>query len=173
MKTKKLIIALSILLVVVLYIGLYSNGNMGVSRNRLEKDARKSQEIDATWLVTKDVTDKMGALLFYNKELNQHTFSVYLKRDGFSYGYFFGEGGSLSSSGSEVQGFSYQDKGMALISMNTKNVEEITLNDGQNIERIKINPLEPFAIIIPHNVDVVQLYDSNGKSISIDNIWAY
>lgn len=173
MKTKKPIIILSILFIVVLYVTLWSKGNIGVSKNRLEKNARESQKIDETWLVTKDVTDEMGALLFYNKGLNEHTFSVYLNRDGFSYGYFFREGGSLSSIGSGVQGFSYQDKGMALLSMNTKNVAEIKMDDGQNIEIIKIDPLEPFAIIIPHNIDVVQLYDSNGESISIDNISVY
>ena len=173
MKTKKSIIILSILLIGMLYAGLWSNGSIGVSKNRLEKSARESQKIDETWLVTKDATGEMGALLFYNKGLNDYTFSVYVNRDGFSYGYFFRVGGSSSSIGSGVQGFSYQDKDMALISMNTKKVAEIKMDDGQNIKIIKIDPLKPFAIIIPHNVDKVQLYDSNGKSISIDNISSF
>lgn len=173
MKTKKSLIIVSIVAIVVICVAIFGNGAIGVSRNKLEKDAREGQKINENWLITKDVTDEMGALLFYDKELNKHTFSLYLNRDVFSYGYFFREGGSLSSVGSGVQGFSYQDKGMALLSMNTKNVAEIKMDNGQNVERIKIDPLEPFAIIIPSNIVVVTLYNSNGESISIDNISGY
>lgn len=162
----------SAVILALICIAVLGSGVIGVLRSKIEEDTRQSQRIDASWLVAKDVTDEMAALLFYNKELNQHTFSIYLNNDGFSYGYFFREGGSLGSIDSGIQGFSYQNKGLALLSMNSKQVTKIEMHRGQNVEVIIINPLEPFAIIIPSNVDTVTLYNSNGEDVSIDNISA-
>ncbi|SBW02832.1 conserved exported hypothetical protein [uncultured Eubacteriales bacterium] len=170
MKNERSLVVVLAALLVLICIAVFGSGVIGVSRSNIEENARQSQRIDASWLVAKDVTDEAAALLFYNKELNQHTFSIYLNNDGFSYGYFFREGGSLGSIDSGIQGFSYQSNGLVLLSMNAKNVEKIQMNNGKNIEIITINPLEPFAIIIPSNIDTVTLYNSNGENISIDNI---
>lgn len=112
----------------------------------------------------------MGAVLFYDSDLDNYTFSIYLNTNGFSYGYFFHEGGSLGAVDSGVQGFSYQGKGMALISMNKKNVSRIQIDNGEDIETIMIDPNKPFAIVIPSNNGSVTLHNSNGEDVPIDNI---
>lgn len=173
MKSKKWLIALCSVAILLIYVTTLGNGVVGVSQNKLEEDARKSQKINETWVISKDVTNEMAVMLFYDKELDDHTFSVYLNRNGFSYGYFFVNGGSLSSLDSGVQGFTYQDNGMALFSMNTKNIAEVKMESNQNVVSIKIDPLKPFTIIIPLSVDEVSLYNSNGEIIPIDNISGY
>ena len=151
----------------------FAHGAIGVSKSNIEKDARQSQKINHDWLVTKDVTDEIAALLFYDAELEQHTFSVYLNREGVSYGCFFREGGSLGTIESAIQGFSYIDKGMALLSMNKKQVAEVKLYTGKQVETLDIDPLKPFVAIVPQGTDMVSLLDSNGEEVAINVISAY
>lgn len=99
--------------------------------------------------------------------------SIYLHRDGFYYGYVFYSGGSLATIRSGVQGFSYEGRGMALISMNVKEVAKIEVDSGDGIETITVDPLEPFAVIIPANSNIVSLYTSEGEEVLIDSIMGY
>lgn len=172
MKSKKSIIILFVVIILLLITTFVSN-RCGVSKSKLEQDARKSQRISTDWLVVKDTTNEIGALLFYDKELNRHTFSIYLKRDGFYYGYFFYSGGSLGAIESGIQGFSYEGKGMALLSMNKKRIAKIEVESGKGVETITVDPFEPFAIIIPPNSNIVSLYNSDGEEVAIDNIMGY
>ena len=87
MKTKKYIMIMSILILI--FITLMSQGNIGVSKYNMEKDARKSQKIQEDWLTAKYINDDFGAFLFYSKDLSEYTFSIYQNRSGFSFGYFF------------------------------------------------------------------------------------
>lgn len=169
MKNKKDIIILSFILVLLLT-AFFMGEAMGVGESNIEKDARKNQKIDDTWLCTKDTTDELGVVLFYDSALDNHIFSIYINAVGFSYGYFFREGGSLGSVDSGIQGFSYQNKGMALLSMNKKRISKIEMNNGEKTETVTLDPLQPFAIVVPSNIGTVTLYNSYDEEVPIDNI---
>jgi hypothetical protein len=59
---------------------------------------------------------------------------------------------------------------MALLSMNYERIERIRISRGQKIEMIEIDPEAPFAIVIPGGTSEVELFNSRGESVPIDNI---
>lgn len=172
---KMLLFVLSIIIILsLLYVSVWSHDIIGVAKNKIEEDARKSQKIDENWFVAKDVNDKMAGLLFYDEEISHHVFSIYLNRDNFSLGYMFQVGGSLFGDKAEIQGISYQGKGMVLLSLNGKGIKEIKIENGVEIQTIQLDPAKPFVVIIPPSDDGrVSLYDINGENIAIDTIHAY
>ncbi|HCJ56316.1 hypothetical protein [Lutispora sp.] len=150
---------------------------VGVNRDGLEGDARKSQKIDDSWQVSKSVTDDLGALLFYDKHLNDFTYSIYLNRKGFSFGYFFRSGGGTSGISNGIRAFNYGSS-MALISMNKVNVARIECVSETGLIQdavYMVEPGEPFAIAIPVTDDsmTVKIYDQNGNEIPITEISSY
>lgn len=150
---------------------------VGVNRDGLEGDARKSQKIDDSWQVSKSVTDDLGALLFYDKHLNYFTYSIYLNRKGFSFGYFFRSGGSTSGISNGIRAFNYGSSA-ALISMNKVNVARIECVSETGLIQdavYMVEPGEPFAIAIPVTDDsmTVKIYDQNGNEIPITEISSY
>lgn len=154
-----------------LYMAVLGSGIIGVSKSNLEKEARASQQIAKNDLVAKDVTEDLAALLFYDEERKDHSFSLYVNRDGFSFGYFFCEGGSLSVIQRGIMGTAYKsesfgEKGMALLSMNEKQVARIVV-DGVSRE---VDSNKPFACIVPNGANEVHLFDSKGNEIAIDQI---
>lgn len=110
MKNNKYIFILSLVVILLLAV-VFIRGAIGVSEDKIVQDARKNQKTNSNWLCAKDITHEVGALLFYDSDLENYTFSIYLSTNGFSYGYFFHEGGNLGSEESGIQGFSYQGKG--------------------------------------------------------------
>jgi len=76
----------------------------------------------------------------------------------------------LDSVSTGIQGFSYGEQGMALLSMNHERIEKIRISRGQKIEMIEIDPEAPFAVVIPGDTSEVELLNSRGESIPIDNI---
>ena len=118
---------------------------VGVNRDGLEGDARKSQKIDDSWQVSKSVTDDLGALLFYDKHLNYFTYSIYLNRKGFSFGYFFRSGGSTSGISNGIRAFNYGSS-MALISMNKVNVARIECVSETGLIQDAVYMAEPFHL---------------------------
>ena len=167
---KKHIFFAFLLFIVLAVIAAIGTGDVGVSQHRIEKDARQKQKIDENWLVAKDITDELGAMLFYDETSGSHVFSVYLKRGGLSWGYFFRDGGTLDSVSTGIQGFSYGEQGMALLSMNHERIEKIRMSRGQKIEMIEIDPEAPFAVVIPGDTSEVELLNSRGESVPIKNI---
>lgn len=94
---KKLIKYLGSFIVVILIAVcfLYFNNDIGISKSNIEKDARYSHRIEATWNVAKDTTETMSAMIFYSDDLADHTYSIYVNHPGLSFGYFFRGGGSV------------------------------------------------------------------------------
>lgn len=156
----------------ILFIGMLmnANGGIGLSERRLEKDARISQKIDDVWLNIGETNNRMGAYLFYDDALEEHTFSIYLNRPGFSYGYFFTHGGASSTIDSGIKGYSYGAYGMVLMSMNTKKVSQIKLENEESLEIVKLDPLKPFVVLVPEAIDKVSLLDTEGQNVPIDHI---
>lgn len=170
MQRNKIIVIASIFIILLTFSFLSSNGVFGVRENRLEQDATESQKINKTWLNAKDVNGEMGALLSYNKALDDHTFSIYLNRPGISYGYFFNQGGYSSTIEAGIKGFSYENYAMVLMSMNSKNVSEMKLKNKKSIEIIQIDSSKPFVLLVPNNTEKVSLFDASGNDVPIDNI---
>lgn len=149
-----------------IYMAVLGSGIIGVSKNKIEKDARASQHIAEDDLVAKDVTEDLAALLFYDEEKQKHTFSLYVNRDGFSFGYFFVYGGSLCIYDEAIKGINKGEKGMALLSMNLKQVARIVV-DGESRE---VDSSKPFAVIVPARAGEIRLFDSNGNELAIDQM---
>lgn len=158
-----------IILVVLLVISswhLLSRNNDRVDKNTMEEDARESQSVPDNWSVQKDTNSNIGALLFYDKKKNQHIFSIYLNEEESRYGYSFNRGGGDGEIEDAIAIFDFEQKGKALLSMNSQKIKRIELGNGQDRKRISINPEKPFAIVIPDKSGKVTLYDINNEIIT-------
>ncbi|MGF7059020.1 hypothetical protein [Brassicibacter mesophilus] len=171
---KKVYIIYAVFLLLLAIFVCFKFSIIGVTADGLEHNVRESQKIDDSWHVSKSVTDNVGALLFYDKHLNNFTYSIYLNRKGFSFGYFFCSGGSTSSISDGVRAFDY-DNSIAFISMNNVNVSRIECGSKNRLTQrtvYTIEPGKPFAIVIPiidENV-TVKIYNQNGNEIPITEI---
>lgn len=165
---KNIIIGIVICTVVILTL-IFKSDLFGVLESHLEKDARASQRISDTWEVSKSVNESLAAMIFYNETLDDYIFSIYVKRDGVSFGYFFKYGGSSGAIIDGIQQFSFGDKGSVLISMNKNKVSRIEINNGVNVSQIDIDPGKPFAAALLENCGSVKLYDMGNNEITITN----
>ena len=108
----------------------------------------------------------MSAMLFYDANLENHTFSIYVNRKGLSYGYFFRGGGSLIADDSDIVDYyidGYQER--AYISINKQQIIKVEIDDGNTIETIKIDNNKPFSIVLPDNQGMIKFYDINGDIV--------
>ena len=170
MKAKKYIIGIMSVLILI-FIALISQGNIGVSKDNMEKDARKSQRIQEDWLTAKYINDDFGAFLFYSKDLSDYTFSIYKNRPGFSFGYFFYSGGSLPKISDNILQLNSNNQGSIFLSLNKMNVSKIEIDNGsKEVEQIPIEHNKPFTVIIPEASEEVSFYDVNGNLISYERI---
>ncbi len=139
--------------------------NVGVSAEKLETDARKSQQINGDWLVSESCSDKIAAMVFYPESLDEHTFSVYVKGTGISYGYFFKAGGSIFMDDYVVE-FRFNDAA-AYLSMNKINISKIEVVYPDKTEIVEIDSEKPFAFALPDNAVRVDFYDTDGNIAEI------
>lgn len=165
MKAEKISILIGILVIVLLAFLIVGNANViGVSAGSLENVAREEQEIDSQWESVQAANENMCALLFYNAEKTDCRFSVYLTKDGLSYGYFFREGGADGFIVDGVRGLIFEDKGIALLSLNAERVCKILVDGTESIE---VDPLKPFAVVLPVNCGEITLYDAKGNIVTL------
>lgn len=170
MRIKKYMIAIVTIVGLILLI-LVSGGNVGVSKNNMEKDARKEHKIQENWSTASSINDDFGAFLFYNNDLSDYTFSIYQKRDGFPYRYFFRYGGSMPDITENIRIFKYDGKGSIILSLNKVKVAKIEVyNSSQQNEVIAIDSDKPFSIIIPDGVRETRIYNIYGDMIPIKEI---
>ncbi|WP_238902358.1 hypothetical protein [Clostridium sp. YIM B02506] len=165
MKINKTIILLATL--GVLFLILIGKIDIGVlSKDNLEKDARKSHKIQEDWITASSINKDIGAFLFYDKDLSNYTFSIYTKREGLSFGYFFRYGGALPEVSEGIDRFDYPGKGSVLLSLNKRSISKIELGNGlEPKDVIDVDSSKPFSIIIPDNVGQIRIYDTNGELI--------
>lgn len=143
------------------------SGSFGVRKNHVEENARAEQNIDTAWEVSKSVNERIAAMIFYNEALDDYTFSIYIKRDGLSFGYHFSYGGSGSAIMEGVQRFSYGNKGFALISMNHSQISRIEVDNGVHVSSVVIDSERPFALALPDDCGLVVLYDKYNNEVEI------
>lgn len=168
MKLKKYIIGILTTFFLV-FILLISQGNIGVSKANIEKEARKAHKIPEDWITAKDVNNYLGALLFYSEDLSNFTFSIYTNNEGLSFGYFYCLGGGIPESSEGISKITSNGHGDMFLSLNNVKVSRIEINDGENIKEILIEDTKPFVVIIPENSREIKFYDIDGNSIS-DNL---
>ena len=169
MKTKKNIFAIFILFLFIFFV-LSRPSLIGVSKNRIEKNARKSQKIEEEWSSVEYINDDIAAFIFYPEDLSTHTFSIYRNRPGLSFGYFFINGGGLPGISDGVEQIN-SSEGNILLSLNKLKVSRIEVDNGlQDIEEILIEDNKPFILVIPEGSEKISFYDSDGKLISNDDI---
>ena len=89
MKRVTKIIGIILGVVLLLFIFLWGNNDIGINKHFIEKEARKSSKIHDDWQVAIDTTDIMSAMVFYPEDKSDHSFQIYVNRSGLSFGYFF------------------------------------------------------------------------------------
>lgn len=167
-KTERILILAGILVIIALgCLIVYQADVIGVSQSRLEQDAREVQHINAKWDVAQAVNDEMCAMIFYDNEKNKCAYSVYLSGEEYTLGYFYREGGEAPYMEEGVQGLIYEDKGIALMSMNADKVASIVVGDGSREQTIAVDPEQPFAVVLPIESNVITMYDDQGKVVTL------
>lgn len=167
---KKDVIALVAGLIVILLLGgviIYQAEIFGVSEGRLVADARNEQKISKDWDVKQSTNDDMCAMLFYDAGKKNYTYSVYLKKDSLSFGYFYRDGGNDPYIGEGVQGIFYEDKGIVLLSMNEEKVARVVVESGTDKKAIPVDPEAPFALVFPPESNEITLYDIDDNLITL------
>ena len=159
---------LGILIIVLLAFVIIWNANIiGVAAGSLEKDAREEQNIADSWEMAQAVNDELCAMLFYDEKTSDYTYSIYMKKEGTAYGYFFSQGGQDPYISDGVRGMVFDDKGIALLSMNEDKVCKIEVDNNMTSKTIEIDPTKPFVIVMPVNSGEITMYNSLGNVVSL------
>lgn len=167
-KVEKICGFLGILVIILLAFIIIWNANIiGVAAGSLEKDAREEQNIAGSWKMAQAMNDEMCAMLFYDEKTRDYTYTIYMKKEETSYGYFFSQGGKDPYIGEGVRGMVYDDKGIALLSMNEDKVCKIEVDDSGLRETIEIDPTKPFVVVVPINSGEITMYNSLGNIVSL------
>lgn len=164
MKADKIVMILGAVVIVFLAAAIVSKaGIIGVSRDRIEKEAKKSLQVDESWETAKADSDELCAMLFYNAEKTEFKYSVYMRGDGMSCGYFLWEEGAYPFVEDGVHGFIYEERAIALLSPNEKKINRIVAGG----KEISVNPLNPFVVVLPVDCGEIVLYDISGNVVTM------
>jgi hypothetical protein len=156
-----------VLLFILFHAFIFLRDNIGVTAGNLEKDARISQGVDDSWLVTMETTDKMSVMLFYPpvfdpEHPDRNVFSVYENRPGLSFGYHFISGGSAPPD--SVHQVGVRGNEYAFYSMNRQQASFVETDDGNHKTKREIDSQKPFAFILPMgNIESVVFLDVDGN----------
>lgn len=168
MKADKVMLFSGCILIVLLAVLIVWQADvLGVSAAKLEEDARENQEIENGWEVAQDINDDMCAMLFYDKERDDCTYSIYLSKGGISYGYFFRQGGFDPYMAESVKGVVFEDKGIALLSMNENKVCRIVTDNSVTEKVIQVDPTEPFVVLLPIDCGEIVMYDDQDNVVTM------
>jgi len=166
-KAERIYSFLGVLIIILLAFGIIWNaGIIGVAAGSLEKDAREEQQISGDWEMAQAVNDDMCAMLFYDEALDDCIYSVYMKRDGASYGYFFSQGGRDAYIKDSVRGIIYEDTGIALMSLNADKVCRIVAKDDAADRVIDVEPDKPFVVLLPVDSGEIKMYNAEGNLVT-------
>ncbi len=168
MKLEKISMLCGIVVMILLaFLIIWQADILGVSAGRLEEDARENQQIDSDWKVVQGMNEDMCAMLFYDEDKDSCAYSIYLTREGFSFGYFFGKGGTDAYMRDNVEAVVFEDMGIALLSLNQDKVCKIVIGDEAEENVIQVNPEEPFAIILPIDCGEITMYDAQESVVTL------
>lgn len=168
MKAEKIPLLLgSVLIILLAFLIVWQADVLGVAASRLEQDAREKQDIRNDWQMAQSVNDEMCAMLFYDEEKKDCAYSIYLSRDGFSFGYFYRQGGDDLHVDEDVKGIVFEDKGIALLSLNEEGVSKIVVDSNAGEKVINVDPEEPFAVVLPADSQAITMYDAQENVVTL------
>ena len=168
MKVEKIPALIGLVLIILLpFLIIWQAGIFGVSKGRLEQDARDKQGVGKSWEMAQAVNEDMCAMLFYDEEKENYAYSIYLTREGLSYGYFYRQGGTDAYMEEGVKGVVFEDKGIALLSLNEDKVCKIVVDDSVKQETIQVDSEEPFAIVLPIECGAITMYDAQENVVTL------
>lgn len=163
MKNKKTIFCLAIACVVLV---LALTIDIGMTKNRIEKDADKDRDVFTTY-VEKEISKDMAALLFYNKDTREHDVRIYVNYPGLSFGYFFKYGGNSPEVENGVGLFEMDNlPAVAYVSMNKPEVSHMIIGSGDAEELIVIDSDKPFAVVVEKDLGMVRIFDKNDELVN-------
>ena len=129
--------------------------------NDIEEDVRSFQKISDDWNIEIAMNERIAAVIAYDNQESEHTFSIYENKGSTKTNYVFRYGGKSTSIERGIRVFKFEGT-TALISMNILHIAAIECHDG---ERYEIDPNKPFVLVIPSGG--FDVYDENGKLIDI------
>ena len=168
MKADKIPALIGFLVIVLLaFLIIWKAEVIGISKGRLEQDARERQNVAEDWEMAQAVDEDICAMLFYDNERKEYVYAVYLCKEGFSYGYFFTQGGTDAYMAEGVKGIVFEDKGIALLSLNEDKVCKIVVDSNADQKTIQVNAEEPFAVVLPIECGAITMYDAQGNIVTL------
>lgn len=165
MKVEKISLSLGLVVIILLAVVIVWKADIiGVAECKLVEDARESQHIENDWEVAQAVNEDMCAMLFYDEETDDCTYSIYLSREeGMSSGYFFSQGGKDAYMAEDVKALIFEGRGIAVMSMNVDGVSKIVTAN----QTIQIDPEKPFAVLFPIDCGDITLYDEGENIVTL------
>lgn len=168
MKVEKIPVLIGMMLIILLaFLIIWKADILGVSEGRLEQDARENQGIDSDWEVARDINEDICAMLFYDEDRDECAYSIYLSREGLSYGYFFRQGGNDPYMTEGVRGVAFEDKGIALMSLNEDGVSRIVVESTGGERVIQVDPGKPFTVVLPVDCGAITMYDAQDNIVTL------
>ena len=168
MKTEKIPMLMGVVLIILLaFLIVWKADIIGVSGSRLEQDARDKQNVQSNWELVQAINEDICAMLFYDENRQEYVYSVYLTREGISYGYFFAEGGSDSHMTEKVKGIAFENKGIVLLSLNQDNICKVVTGSDAGQETILVEPAKPFALVLPVDCSEIVMYDAQDNIVTL------
>lgn len=140
---------------------LISNTEHLSTVNDIEEDVRSFQKISDDWNIEIAMNERIAAVIAYDNQESEHTFSIYENKGSTKTNYVFRYGGKSTSIERGIRVFKFEGT-TALISMNILHIAAVECHDG---ERYEIDPNNPFVLVIPSGG--FDVYDENGKLIDI------
>lgn len=129
--------------------------------NDIEEDVRSFQKISDDWNIEIAMNERIAAVIAYDNQESEHTFSIYENKGSTKTNYVFRYGGKSTSIERGIRVFRFEGT-TALISMNILHIAAVECHDG---ERYEIDPNNPFVLVIPSGG--FDVYDENGNLIDI------
>ena len=162
MRNKKTIFCLAIACVAMV---LVLTVDIGMTKNRVEKDANKDRDVFAAY-VEKEVSKDMVAFLFYDKDTREHDVRIYVNEPGLSFGYFFKYGGNSPEVEEGVGVFEIENiPAVSYVSMNKPEVSHMIVGSGDAEELIVIDSDKPFAVVVEKELGMVRIFDKNDELV--------
>lgn len=168
MKFDKVAIALGAVVILMLaVIIVVQAGVFGISADRVEKNARKAHDIDDNWQVAQSEGDDICALLFYDDDKDEYLYSAFFTGADMTAGFFEGESGTEYPYMEEkAQAFVYEDKGIALVSLNHDKVAKIVTTNASGSREIKVSASKPFVEVLPLDCGEIKLLNEAGEVVT-------
>lgn len=156
-----------VMIILLAFLIIWQADILGVSGGRLEQDAREKQAVPEEWEMVQAMDGDVCAMLFYDGERQGYAYSIYLSKKGFSYGYFFRQGGTDAYMAEGVKAVVFEGKGIALLSLNEDRVRRIETDNNGARQVIEVDPQMPFAIVLPIDCGEITLYDDQENMVTL------